>query len=76
MLCFFMEKVVHIYVYMYGIHIPNLLTAQNKNLKKKAQFFKVCKRHLKKKLVYLYLQIVCIFYLLNIFVTDFRVLYM
>lgn len=48
MLCFFMEKVVHIYIYMYGIHIPNLLTAQNKNFKKKAQFFKVCKRHLKK----------------------------
>lgn len=35
MLCFFMEKVVHIYVYMYGIPIPNLLTAQNKKIRKK-----------------------------------------
>lgn len=35
-----MEKVVHIYVYMYGIPIPNLLTAQNKkNSKKKNGIF-------------------------------------
>lgn len=39
MLCFFMEKVVHIYVYMYGIPIPNLLTAQNKKNRKKIGIF-------------------------------------